>query len=502
MFCWRYCGLLSNAIYCSRTRRKEPRLATFLWSRRIHEAGSVIPSQYTTPTHHVSDLEDEIEKLEASAELSAPDKSRLTNLKNELSTVMKKKDEYVKEHPEQRKLVYRPRKQERGEDQKDAPPVEQKRNLFNKHGLPRHPERSIYYDPVMNPYGVPPPGMPYIERRECVIRIYLVHVVYIFSALTADEVNNGEDVGGGIFTPMLYFVLVLIHSKTRMRILSCLRAHRPVLVWKTPRAAVIMTSSCQKDLHRVMYQVRLVPWTCYRMVLITSRTDQNIDQAPPSAVPPPFPPPPPHIPPGTPSFILPPPPPGLNGAVYTSLPGAILRPLPPPGFFPRRIQSAAAIQDPLSSIPHQTYQAHRASQLPPGHPSLPPKPPIGVPGAIFASAAHNGAIISAEPELRDFKKEATAFVPASLKRKRVSGASSSVKVNAAPSVNVDLDATSPQARPDLVGVLKNQFGTATSPLSNSQAPAKGLKAPIVKEKDDYQKFVDEVGDLLGPLGSP
>lgn len=29
----------------------------------------------------------------------------------------------------------------------------------------RNPERSIYYDPVLNPYGAPPPGMPYAERR-------------------------------------------------------------------------------------------------------------------------------------------------------------------------------------------------------------------------------------------------------------------------------------------------------------------------------------------------
>lgn len=180
---------------------------------------------------------------------------------------MKKKDEYVKEHPEQHKLVYRPRRQEKGEDQKEAPPVEQKRNLFNKHGLPRHPERSIYYDPVMNPYGVPPPGMPYIERRECLIGIYIVQVLYTFTALTVDEADSGEDVGGGIFTLVPYFVLALIHLKTRTRILSCLRARHPVPVWKTPRAAATMTSLCQKDLHRVMYQVRLVCWTCCGMVL-------------------------------------------------------------------------------------------------------------------------------------------------------------------------------------------------------------------------------------------
>lgn len=134
----------------------------------------------SAPTYRVTDLEDEIEKLEASAEPSASDKSRLTSVKNELAKIMQKKDEYVKDHPEQRKLVYRPHKQEKGEDQKQAPPTEQKRNLFNKHGLPRHPERSIYYDPVMNPYGVPPPGMPYIERRECLLEVilttYYVHL--------------------------------------------------------------------------------------------------------------------------------------------------------------------------------------------------------------------------------------------------------------------------------------------------------------------------------------
>jgi hypothetical protein len=232
-----------------------------------------------------------------------------------------------------------------------------------------------------------------------------------------------------------------------------------------------------------------------------NRVDQN-NQVPPSLVAPPFPPRLPHILSSTSSFILPPPPPPPSGFnVYTSPPGVIPPFLPPPGFFPRRIQSAATIQDPLSSIPHQTYQAHRASQLPPGHPSLPPKPPTGTPGTIPARGVHTGAIISAEPELRDLKKEATAFVPASLKRKKASGPPSSSKVNAAPSVNVGLEATSPQARPDLVGVLKSQLGTVTASPSNNQVPDTGLKAPIVKQRDDYQTFVDEMSDLLGPPGS-
>lgn len=117
------------------------------------------------------DLQDEIEKLEGVAEPSGAEKYRLAELKAELNKIMAKKEEYVQEHPEQRKLVYRARR-DKDEVNKEEPVVEQKRNVFNKHGLPRHPERSIYYDAVMNPFGVPPPGMPYMERRKSTLKIH------------------------------------------------------------------------------------------------------------------------------------------------------------------------------------------------------------------------------------------------------------------------------------------------------------------------------------------
>lgn len=87
---------------------------------------------------------------------------------------MDKKEVYLAEHPEQRHLVYkRKRETERDDDgdgKKDstAPPLKARRLFYDKgpkKGLPRHPERSIYYDPIMNPHGMPPPGMPYVERR-------------------------------------------------------------------------------------------------------------------------------------------------------------------------------------------------------------------------------------------------------------------------------------------------------------------------------------------------
>ena len=114
------------------------------------------------PHCHSADIEEEIEKLESSAD---GNKARLAELKGELEKITKKKEEWVAEHPEHKKLVFRQRRtQEEKKPEQDAPKL-QNRNVFNKYGLPRHPERSIYYDPVLNPYGVPPPGMPYMERR-------------------------------------------------------------------------------------------------------------------------------------------------------------------------------------------------------------------------------------------------------------------------------------------------------------------------------------------------
>ena len=113
--------------------------------------------------NHLTELEEEIERLEADAQ---GNRSRLEEAKAELEKIKKKKEEYVAEHPEHRKLVYRQRRDFKDKDKEDDAPKPQTRNLFKKNGLPRHPERSIYYDPVLNPYGVPPPGMPYVERRK------------------------------------------------------------------------------------------------------------------------------------------------------------------------------------------------------------------------------------------------------------------------------------------------------------------------------------------------
>ena len=104
--------------------------------------------------------------------------------------------------------------------------------------------------------------------------------------------------------------------------------------------------------------------------------------------------------------------------------------------------------------------------------------------------------MSAEAQLRDFKKESTAFVPTSLQRKRVvpgggSGGRKAGKVNAAPALDGEsLGQTQSAApvRPDLVGTLMGQFGSAKE--------VKSIEKP--KVIGDYEKFVEGMGDILGP----
>ena len=167
-----------------------------------------------------------------------------------------------------------------------------------------------------------------------------------------------------------------------------------------------------------------------------------------------------------PMFPVPPPPP--TGFAPPPPPSNFIPPPPPPGFFPRKRPGPS--QDPLSNIPHRTLQ---------GHPSLPPKP------GSAKSDAISSATISAEPELRNLKKESTAFMPTSVKRKR---ATATPKVNAAPSVETTEEVGPVAPRPDLLSTLHDQFGPAP--------PEPVAKKTRTGTKDDYAKFVEEMGDIL------
>lgn len=117
------------------------------------------------------------------------------------------------------------------------------------------------------------------------------------------------------------------------------------------------------------------------------------------------------------------------------------------------------------------------------------------------------ATISAEPQLRDLKKESTAFVPTSIKRKKgqaavtggagIDATTSAVgKINAAPSTGDDDaglggNALTGAKKPDLMSTLREQLKLSAAVGGESS------KLADAKPKGDYEKFVEEMGDILG-----
>ena len=110
--------------------------------------------------------------VEDANKLTDSERNRLTGLRFDLARAKKVKEAYLKDHPDEHGQVYRTRRPANKQSTEGAPrdasgrKLKTRRIFDEKTGLPRHPERSLYYDPVMNPYGVAPPGMPYAERRE------------------------------------------------------------------------------------------------------------------------------------------------------------------------------------------------------------------------------------------------------------------------------------------------------------------------------------------------
>jgi hypothetical protein len=57
------------------------------------------------------------------------------------------------------------------------------------------------------------------------------------------------------------------------------------------------------------------------------------------------------------------------------------------------------------------------------------------------------------------------------------------------------------ARPDLLGCTQGPIRPSTPcelPLENSREPSAPKSGAKAKQRDDYDKFVEEMGDILGP----
>lgn len=189
-------------------------------------------------------------------------------------------------------------------------------------------------------------------------------------------------------------------------------------------------------------------------------------------------------------------------------------PLPPPGFFPNQRppygrpgfqpptnRPNVMQNDPLSNIPHQTFQAHRQAKQE-GETTIPEKQTASASTTVPISA-----VIEAAPQIRDFRKESAAFVPRAAKKKKAA-----MEINAAPAsaaATVQGESTSEESPAETAPGL-NAAPTADAPqvpsynpaaggllgrLSGILGPAKSSDKPAEKPSDDYKAFLNGLSSI-------
>ncbi|KAF8330788.1 WW domain binding protein 11-domain-containing protein [Cantharellus anzutake] len=333
-------------------------------------------------------LESEIRHLEDSARKGELDKNgqeKLESLRKEVDSIRKTKTEYVAAHPEHEKLVFPGRKSAPSGPSKvsSRPHInDYNKHLFGSDGLPLNPEKSIYYDKLLNPTGMPPPGAVYMEHPP------LQHEV---SAAPNEDQETDSDSEGDVPLPA---GPPPIHDSDDDSNEDIPMPEGP------PPSSIPPPTPALPDSSLVPLPFILRPLPAEPPVL--------------SHIPPP--------PPGFPPLGIPPPPPGFP---LHSIPP------PPPGFPPmlgfRILPSPWRHQGQHHPIPLVKPYLHlllRDLTLTPPHWShirLDWRPAV----------MSENATVSAEPELRDLKRESTAFVPTAVKRRKVEPTPQ--RMNAAPS---------------------------------------------------------------------
>jgi hypothetical protein len=163
-----------------------------------------------------------------------------------------------------------------------------------------------------------------------------------------------------------------------------------------------------------------------------------------------------------------PPPAGPPSQPFRPPPGVLPARPPPPG------QAGGSGMNGLPPRP-PSFTSQTSISAAPTTSSIPSKPISAAPAPVAA------ATISAEPVMRDLRKESTVFVPRNLKRKKAA-------VNAAPGGGeIDADGDELRKKRDdgggLMGRLKGVLGEPKA-------------VPAGKDgDDDYQGFLKGLGDL-------
>lgn len=355
----------------------------------------------------------------------------------------------MKEHPEAKDRVFKPwtdkrSKQEENEDGEEGGNAmasgsgggsgsrgDALSHLYDEEGRLRDPKKSLYYDAVYNPFGVPPPGMPYRQRSE-------------FQSSKSNPIadKSGEE-----------------ESEDEEE-----DSDEEIIMPEGPPPDEEDSDADSDDSDDIPLPAGPPP---------PKPQSQSLAQHP-IPVPIPF-----HSMSRPSSFPNRPPPQQVPFGHYHQAPPVLtagFRP-PPAGVLPAR-------------PPPSSYSA--APTPIPATNSLPPRPGTVISSTPTISSAPTApvsaaaATISAAPVMRDLRKETTVFVPRGLKRKK--GVTS---VNAAPGGG-EVDADGDERRkkrddgPGLMGKLQGVLGDA--PKVTAAGGGGG-------GDDDYQEFLKGLGDL-------
>jgi hypothetical protein len=156
------------------------------------------------------------------------------------------------------------------------------------------------------------------------------------------------------------------------------------------------------------------------------------------------------------------------------------------------------MNDPLSDVPHQTFQAHRQQKLDEAVQQN-QAPATAEAGKAAAPAA--SAVISAEPQLRDLRKEAAVFVPRVAKKKKVAAGPTITAAPVVPDAAVPRESDNNDAGPGNGPRIQSAPDSAPRAVYSPAVAAGGLMSklsgvlgtPAVsapKEKvDDYKTFL-------------
>ncbi|GAA5976712.1 hypothetical protein JCM11641_005669 [Rhodosporidiobolus odoratus] len=487
--------------------------------------------EVTTIKRDTRPIEQEIRQLaQKGSALSKSEKDELASLRAELSRVNKAKQEYVETHPEHRQYVF-PDRPSQGEQ--DAGPSGagggEPPGLYDRNGRLKHPERSLYYDATFNPFGVPPPGMPYREKPEyemARLGIPTPEQMAAFQPQVMAEAEDSESEDGDSDDDIM------------------MPAGPPP--GTGPDALAESNSDSDDDDDDIALPPGPPPPKPDAKPP-SSTTSRISIQRPSNNHPRPRPPPhhpsnghayqPPYIPytlPTRPNVPLPPslPPPAHapSGPRNPNLPA---RPPPP----------SSHMSDPMNRDggPQTAFQQGQAigpvslQSLSSTHTASAPSPFFNLPGASSysasgaaaaassssssssSSAAPSSSTISAAPQLRDLKKEATAFVPSNMRRKmakekgRLEKAGLS-KVDAAPSASVGETGSGSgsgsgfegrkglleEMRERGIGVQGAGAAVGGSGLGLGQGQGQGEKGPGKSKggDEDYRRFEEEMKEFL------